>query len=88
MVGWDGIEPPTPGDFQTRCHLPARTDELLVSVVIRGLRDVDVAGAPWIRTDRVAPIGHRHSNGVLAVPWKQLIYLAERKALDFGAADR
>jgi hypothetical protein len=36
MVGWDGIEPPTPGDFQTRPHLPARTDDLSIFVKIRG----------------------------------------------------
>jgi hypothetical protein len=28
--------------FQTRPHLPGRTDELLVSAMIRGLRGVDL----------------------------------------------
>ena len=43
----------TQEDFQTRGHLPARTDDLFASVVIRGFRRVDLAcpsGAGRIET--------------------------------------
>ena len=39
MVGWDGIEPPTPGFSDLPRRLP-RTHERLPCVTIRELRDV------------------------------------------------
>jgi hypothetical protein len=50
MVGWDGIEPPTP-DFQTRQHPPARTISLLLAVVIRSLQVTGPHLCLRIRTD-------------------------------------
>ncbi len=37
--------------FQTRAHLPARTDDLFMSVMIRGLRAVNLVLCLRIRTD-------------------------------------